>query len=307
MKRDTTVLKKYLHKKVVVTGGAGFIGSHLVDQLIALGANVTVLDNLATGSLKNLTHVQHQITFIKGDIRCFKTCLDATRDAFCIFHLAAQVSVPESMENPFLCNEINITGTYNLLEAARLNNVSRFMFSSSCAVYGHKDIPCSETTPCNPTSVYAYSKLYGEQLCKEYSSLFSVPTLCLRYFNVFGPRQNPHGHYAGVIAKFQAQFSTNQPITIFGNGLQSRDFVPVQQIVQANVGLALASSDLFTGQPINIATGTSTSILELFHKLKKEFPSYTFEPLFAPFKKGDIVSSQAECSLYKQLISSFAS
>ncbi len=292
----------YKNKNVIVTGGAGFIGSHLVEKLVAHGAHVTILDNLRTGNLQNLTAVSSQITFIKGDIRDKELCIKALTAADVVFHLAAQISVPESMQNPDECFQINVNGTFNLLEAARINKVKRFVFSSSCAVYGEKNEPCFETMPCSPTSPYAYSKFLGEQLCQQYSQLFNIPTVVLRYFNVFGPRQDPQSEYAGVIAKFTKNMKNNAPITIFGNGTQSRDFVPVEQVVEANLLFAQLPDEFCTGKPINVATGKSTSVLELFNKLKKDIPGYSHQPLFAPARKGEIKYSEADCTRYRELL-----
>ncbi len=292
----------YKDKKVVVTGGAGFIGSHLIEALVELGARVTVIDNLRTGKLENLTAVISRITFIEGDIRDKELCRKVLTNTDVVFHLAAQISVPESVENPDECFQINVTGTFNLLEAARINKIKRFVFSSSCAVYGEKNEPCFETMPCAPTSPYAYSKLLGEQLCQQYALIFQVPTVCFRYFNVFGIRQDPSSEYAGVIAKFSDKMLKNEPITIFGDGSQTRDFVPVKQVVQANLESGELSPELCTGEPINVATGESTSILELFTDYKRMTPEYTHEPQFAPARKGEIKYSEADCGRYQTLL-----
>ncbi len=292
----------FTNKKVIVTGGAGFIGSHLVEKLVIYGAQVTVLDSLITGNQENLAAVASAITFVEGDIRNKDLCHELLRDCFAVFHLAAQVSVPESFDNPRLCYETNVTGTFNLLEAAVKHTVKRFVFSSSCAVYGDKSSPCSESTECAPLSPYAYSKLMGEQLCQHYAQLFHVPTVPLRYFNVFGPRQNPNGQYAGVIAKFTECITKNEPVTIFGDGSQTRDFVPVSQIVQANLYAAQLPTSLCTGRPFNIATGDSTSLLMLVEKLKKNFPQYSHPIRFAPARPGDIQHSQADCQRFKELM-----
>lgn len=297
----------YKNKNVLVTGGAGFIGSHLVEKLVAASARITVLDSFVTGSMENLAAVQHKITIIKDDIRSYDACLQACRNQDYVFHLAAHISVPESMHHPLLCQEVNIKGTYNVLEAARTHSVKRFIFSSSCAVYGQKDTPCAETDACNPTSCYAYSKLIGEQLCKQYARLFSLPTICLRYFNVFGSRQNPHGPYAGVMAQFKEQIIEHKPVTIFGDGLQSRDFVPVETIVKANLLLAQLADDESLGQAINVGTETSTSILDIFNQLKKNIPSYDLKPIFKPAREGDILFSQADCSLLKNMLAKIPS
>jgi UDP-glucose 4-epimerase len=292
----------YKNKKMVVTGGAGFIGSHLVEALVARGAQVTVLDNLRTGKLENLTNVRSNITFVEGDIRDKEACHNVLTGADAVFHLAAQVSVPESLHNPDECFQINVSGTFNLLEAARIHTIKRFVFSSSCAVYGEKNQPCVETMNCSPSSPYASSKFLGEQLCQQYAAIFQVPTVCLRYFNVFGPRQDPSSEYAGVIAKFRDKMLKNEPITIFGDGSQTRDFVPVKQVVQANLESVLLSPELCTGEPINSATGTSTSILELFTDYKKMSPGYTHQPTFAPARQGEIKYSEADCARYHNLL-----
>ncbi len=291
----------YAGKKIVVTGGAGFIGSHITEALVAQGAQVFVIDNLTTGSLGNLTSVASNITFIEGTILDKKLCLTHLENAYAVFHLAAEISVPASLEDPYTCYNTNILGTTNLLEAARINALQRFVFSSSCAVYGNQTKPCREDMVPNPLSPYASSKLIGEQLCQNYSKFFNVPTVCLRYFNVYGPRQNPNGPYAGVVAQFRNRMEKNEPITLYGDGNQSRDFVPVQQVVEANLQLAQLPDTLCTGTPINVGTGKTSSINDLFIKLKGEFPRYVHSPDYKPARSGDIVLSQADCSTLLQL------
>lgn len=288
------------NKKVLVTGGAGFIGSHLVEKLVELGANVTVLDNLSTGSLTNLQKVSNAITFIKGDIKTLNDCLSAARDCQIIFHLAAHVSVPESLQNPKECYETNVIGTLHMLEAARQNSIKRFIFSSSAAVYGPKEELCHEESICQPESPYGHSKLIGELLCQDYWHDYGVQTICLRYFNVFGNRQNPHGSYAAVVCKFKQCMQQNKPITIFGDGLQTRDFIGVDSVVDANIQLAM-SADHNAGTIFNIGTGQSISLLELITQLKKEFPFYVHKPIFKPARQGDIKHSRADCSKYQML------
>ena len=285
---------------MLVTGGAGFIGSHLVDALIQSEAQVTVLDNLSTGTKQNLAQSINNVTFIEGDIRNTQACLKATKYCEYIFHLAACVSVTQSMKDPAFCHDANINGTFNLLEAARIHNIKRFVLSSSCAVYGQYNTPCSETTPCNPLSPYGYSKWMAELLCQQYARILNVPTLCLRYFNVFGARQNPSGPYAGVYAKFSNLMQQNKSVTIFGDGQQTRDFVSVQEVVSANLTLALLPDTQCTGQAVNIGTGTTTTVLDIFEKLASE-KKFTQPPVFAAVRPGDIMYSCANTDLYKKL------
>lgn len=289
----------YRNLPILVTGGAGFIGSHLVYKLVQLGANVTVIDTIETGSLENLEPIIKNITFIHESITSRKSCFKATKNKKIIFHLAALVSVPESMKNPRQCHEINVNGTFNLLEAARINNVERFVFSSSSAVYGTQSSLCQEDMPCHPISLYGTSKRIGELLCKQYAENFGLQTTCLRYFNVFGDRQNPNGAYAAVIAKFRKQMSQHLPITIFGDGLQTRDFIHVKEVVHANLILGMQSN--MQGDIFNIATGKGINLLELIETIKKEFPEYNQSPQFAPARKGDIKYSVANASKWKKI------
>jgi nucleoside-diphosphate-sugar epimerase len=294
----------YKNCNVLVTGGAGFIGSHLTEKLVELGAHVTVLDDFSTGSLANLNSVVNAINLIGGTITDYETCVRATKNVKIIFHCAAQTSVPGSMENPRICYQTNIQGTSTILEAARHNNVERFIFSSSSAVYGEREGRCSEDVPCNPTSPYGYSKLMGELLCKQYWQFFNLQTVCLRYFNVYGPRQDPHGTYAAALAKFRYQMYQNKPITMFGDGQQTRDFVSVNEVVQANVQLGILPAQKVAGEVFNIATGTSVSLLELIKTLKeKEFPGFDQDIIFAPARRGDIRHIEADCSRYHNLLS----
>lgn len=287
----------YNDKQVLVTGGAGFIGSYITEALISNGAKVTVLDNLSTGNLAHLAHVYDNITFINGSISDMQTCLNAARGKSHIFHLAACVSVPLSIEQPAYCHEVNVTGTFNVLEAARQQGVRHVIFSSSSAVYGNTEEPCSENSPCRPTSAYGFSKLIGEQLCKQYATNYGLKTVSLRYFNVFGDRQNPDGQYAAVVAKFNQCMSQNTPITLFGDGLQTRDFIPVEKVVEANLLFGMMPPDQLKDDVINIANGKSITLIDLFADLKKRYPEYTFEPTFAPARSGDIKHSSAICDI----------
>jgi nucleoside-diphosphate-sugar epimerase len=290
----------YKNKNILVTGGAGFIGSHLVEKLTQLNTNITILDNLSSGNLDNLKNVFNKINFIKGDICNFNTCLNATNNCDIIFHLAALVSVPESTLDPIKCNEINVNGTLNLLQAARLNKIQKFIFSSSSAVYGNQNKTISETTKCNPKSPYGLSKLIGEYYCRLFAK--EVPAICLRYFNVFGSKQNPNGEYAGVVAKFTQQIQENKPITIFGDGKQTRDFIEVEKIVETNIKLATLNRAKLNGQPVNVASGKSISILQLTELLKTKYPNYNNKIIFKPKRNGDILNSYTKIDKLMKLL-----
>ncbi|HBR71123.1 TPA: LPS biosynthesis protein WbpP [Candidatus Dependentiae bacterium] len=289
----------YQQKSILVTGGAGFIGSHIVEELVKQGAFVCVLDNLSTGSLDNLSSVINDITVIQGDITSFSSCLAATHNQQIIFHCAAMVSVPESIEKPRLCSKVNVAGTYNLLEAARINRVERFIFSSSAAVYGNQENPCKETELCEPTSPYGLSKLISEQYCQLYTKLFNLPTLCLRYFNVYGKRQQTQQH--GIYEKIRAAMRDNRSITVFGDGEQTRDFISVNEVTEANLLLAQLPTTYLNGQAINIATGKNVSINILIEKFKQEFPHYKNEISYEAARYGDIKHSSAAVEKYKKL------
>ncbi len=293
----------YANKKVLVTGGCGFIGSHICEKLVELGAQVTILDDLSSGFEKNIQTFKHNVTFFHGTITDKAVCTELTKNKDIIFHLAALVSVPESIEHPQICHETNVNGIATLLEAARINNVSRFVFSSSSAVYGNHEGACSESTPCNPTSPYGFSKRIGELLCQQYAKSFGLHAVSLRYFNVWGPRQNPNGAYAAVIAKFSDLMADNKPLTIFGDGKQTRDFVPVAKVVEANLVLGmLADQKNVRGQIFNVATGKSINLFELIETLKKDFPSYSAAIQFAPARPGDIHDSSADCGKFMEVV-----
>ncbi|OGB83020.1 hypothetical protein A3F66_02570 [candidate division TM6 bacterium RIFCSPHIGHO2_12_FULL_32_22] len=286
LKQNLQKLNNYKNKNILVTGGAGFIGSHIVDLLYKFGANIRILDNLSAGKLENLTNSKFE--FIEGDISNFETCLKATKNIDFLFHLAALVSVEESIIDPLKCNQINVTGTLNLLEASKINHVKKFIFSSSAAVYGASNDILDEKSICNPISPYGLSKLIGEQYTKLFSKHFQ--TISLRYFNVFGQRQDPSSHYSGVVAKFRRCIEENLDITIFGDGNQTRDFIDVTLVAQANLALALTD---INNESFNVATGKSISLLQLVENLKKDFPNYKREIQFKPARNGDIKFSYA--------------
>lgn len=287
----------YNNKRVLVTGGAGFIGSHLVEKLTSLGARVTVLDNFSTGNLTNLKSVAHIITLLYSDIRSPYSCLKATYQQDIIFHTAAFTSVPESIKNPSLCHITNVEGTKHLLEGCKKNNVKTFILSSSSAVYGNKPEVCVESDfPC-PQSPYAVSKYEAETLCQKYTAEHELNTAILRYFNVYGERQNPHGAYAAVVARFKQQLLTGQPVTIFGDGTQTRDFVHVSTVVEANLILGMNSA--LRGEVFNIGSGKSVNLFQLIEQLEQELNVKRADITFLPSRQGDIVNSTANCEKYK--------
>lgn len=289
----------YKDKRVLVTGGAGFIGSHLVHKLVQLGARVTVLDNLSTGNITNLAPVLNSIHFIQGDICDTELCIQATDNQEFIFHLAAIASVPRSIENPEECYEVNVQGTKNLLNAANHNHVTHFVFSSSSAVYGNQTTDCKESMNPNPQSPYAESKLIGEALCKKQTYLYGLSTACLRYFNVYGERQNPNGDYAAVVAKFKDSLHAGNAITVFGDGTQTRDFISVESVVEANLLAGLNNEP--ECMILNIASGKSITILKLLEILEQELGKKNNGITFVPSRQGDILHSKADCDQFLKL------
>jgi len=301
-KRKLEKMKQfYKDLPVLVTGGAGFIGSHITRKLVEIGAKVTVIDNLSSGDIENLKPVIHSIRFINKSIEDFEACLEATKGQAVIFHLAAFISVPDSVKNPMACHKTNVDGTCNILEAARINGVERLALSSSAAVYGNTEHICKENMPCDPQSPYGTSKRIGELLFKQYADNFGLKTIVLRYFNVFGDRQNPNGAYAAVVAKFTDLMKKDLPLTIFGDGLQTRDFIPVTKVAEANLTLAMLKNDQMNGQIFNVGTGKSINLFELIDMLKKDFPQYNKAIIFKPARAGDIKHSIADCSKYKAI------
>lgn len=243
--------------KILVTGGAGFIGSHLVDELIKKQHQITVIDNLSTGKKENLNP---KAKFFKKDIRNFKSILPYFKGIDFVFHLAALPRVQYSIENPIKTTEINVLGTLNVLEASRLAKVKRVIYGSSSSIYGNqKKYPFKEEMRANPLSPYGLQKYIGELFCQIYSTLYDLETVCLRYFNAYGPRASTEGAYALVTAIFLKLKKEGKPLTITGNGKQSRDFTHVYDIVRANI-LALKSKKVGKGEIINIGSGRDYTI-----------------------------------------------
>ncbi|MCB0164193.1 MAG: SDR family oxidoreductase [Anaerolineae bacterium] len=284
----------------LVTGGAGFIGSHIVDALVARGDQVRVLDNLSSGYPKNLAHLASQIEFIEGDIREEAVVRDAVGGVDLVFHLAAMVSVPESMAKPVEAESINALGTLKLLSLAAAAGVRRLVLSSTCAVYGDEPtLPKTETMTPQPKSPYAISKLAAEYYCRLFNDSFDLETVVLRYFNVFGPRQDPSSAYSGVISIFVDKMMRGEVPLIFGDGQQTRDFVFVKDVVRAN--LLAAQNPQAAGQLFNIGTERQITINHLFHTLSQIF-KLDIQPIYQPARSGDIRYSYANAHQAKTLL-----
>jgi len=279
--------------KYLVTGGAGFIGSHIAEELLAAGHQVRVFDNLSSGYERNIETLD--VEFVCGDVRDLAALKTAARGVDGIFHEAAMVSVPESVEKPVENNAINVTGTMNALLAARECGVRRVLLASSAAVYGNNpELPKREDMLPEPVSPYALGKIAGEYYQRVFAELYDVQTVSLRYFNVFGPRQDPGSMYSGVISKFVDVVKSGATPTIFGDGQQTRDFVFVKDVVQANL-LAMSSEDVGNGEVFNVGTGKRTSLLELIETLAAIFDREV-SPDFAEQRTGDIRHSVSDIS-----------
>ncbi len=282
----------------LVTGGAGFIGSHLATALAERGDRVRVLDDLSSGRPENLAHLAvgapgsgAPVELVRGDITDAETVRRAARGADGIFHEAAQVSVPASIRDPLKSYATNVTGTLHVLEAARHERVGRVVFAASSAAYGDDpELPKEESMPARPLSPYASGKLAGEQLMAVWGRNFGLATVCLRYFNVYGPRQADDSPYSGVIALFARAVLEKRVPTIFGDGEQTRDFVFVSDVVQAN--LLAMSSDLEPGAVVNVGTGIPITINALYRELAR-LAGFSGEPRRAPAREGDVRHSRA--------------
>lgn len=286
--------------KALVVGGAGFIGSHLVEQLIQQEVVTIVYDNFTTGNINNLAAVQSEVSLIQADIRSQDALISAMQGVDWVFHLAALTSVSQSILEPLLTHEVNIKGTLNVLWAACKAEVSRVVIASTCAVYGdaHQP-PLKEIDLPAPKSLYAASKLTNETLAASFYHSYGLETVCLRYFNVYGSRQRPDSEYAAVIPRFIECYKHKRQPLIYGDGQQSRDFIHVSDVARANILAAtLPSEVLASNQVFNVGTGSSISIIQLLETISKQ-ANYWIQPEFKPARSGDIKNSCADCTLAK--------
>lgn len=288
--------------KALVTGGAGFIGSHLVERLVREGWQVRVLDDFSSGAYANLSEkiLGGMVEVIEGDVRDVDTCYTACRDVECVFHLAAISSVASSIAAPLSTHDINLGGTLNILCAARDMHVRRLVFSSSASVYGNADvIPTSESQPIAPQSPYASSKACAEYYCRNFFDLHGLEAVVLRYFNVFGPRQSANSGYAAVIPLFVQAAVTGRTPVIYGDGLQTRDFVYVETVAEAN--FLAATMPNAAGKSFNVAGGQGISLLDLLDALSR-ITGKDLEPEFHPARPGEVRHSRADISFARETL-----
>ena len=287
--------------KVLVTGGTGFIGSHLVQQLLKAGVETKVFDNLSSSSNENISLVTKDTELINSDIRDLDSLVSSIDGIDTVFHLAAITSIPESIKNPISVYDVNVRGTLNVLWAASQANVSRVIIASSCSVYGdiHQS-PLRETYLPNPRSPYAASKLTSESLAESFYHSYGLEVVCLRYFNVYGLRQQTQSGYAAVIPNFVECYHQKKPPQIYGAGKQSRDFIHVSDVAKANILAATLPSEILREHRVfNVGTGNKTNLLELLELISTKM-SYYLEPDFLPSRQGEIEHSCADVSLAQE-------
>jgi len=299
---------KFAGKLVLVTGGAGFVGSNLARTLVGLGAKVRVIDNLITGHKSNIEDlIDLGLEFIEGDIRDYSTCLSALEGVDMISHQAALGSVPRSIENPLVSHDHNVNGTLNIMRAAVEKGVSRVVFASSSSVYGNEEtLPKVENRMGRLLSPYAATKCVNEMYGDMMNAVYGLDVVGLRYFNIYGPNQDPNGPYAAVIPKFIELMSCNKPPTIYGDGEQSRDFTYVDNAIQANLA-AMSRESQFGFEVMNIACGERMSVNDLFKNLQASLSKYIpevskIEVIHSGEREGDILHSHADISKAKELI-----
>lgn len=287
--------------RVLVTGGAGFIGSNICEAILSLGGEVICLDNLSTGRMDNINHLlpNRHFKFIEGDVQNYNTCLEATKNIDYVIHQAAWGSVPRSIEMPLFYELNNVSGTLNIFDASKKNGVKKVVFASSSSVYGDSDIlPKKEGHEGNVLSPYALTKKIDEEYARLFYLLYGLPTIGLRYFNVFGKRQNPNGQYAAVIPKFIKDCLNNNPSIINGDGTYSRDFTYVENVVEANIKACLLSDERSYGKSFNIAFGGRVTIKELYDTICSILNCEN-RAVYGSIRKGDIPHSNADISLAK--------
>ena len=288
--------------RALVTGIAGFIGSSIARALLAEGAEVRGLDNLSSGKLANLEEIRSRIDFREADVLDADAVRSACVGVDYVFHEAAIPSVPKSVTDPVGTNGPNLTGTLNVLEASRQAGVRRVMYAASSAVYGDSpELPKRETMVPAPISPYAVQKLAGEHYLTSYTRVYGLETVSLRYFNIFGPRQDPSSQYSGVLARFIAQMLAGDAPTIFGDGMTSRDFTYIDNVVSANLLAAEAPAAAVAGKVFNVATGRRVTLLEAYEAIRG-ITGYTGTPRHAPEREGDIKHSVADISLIEQAL-----
>jgi nucleoside-diphosphate-sugar epimerase len=288
-----------LTSKVLVTGGAGFIGSNLADELIRQGAKVTILDSLITGFRENLDEIKGDFDFVEGDLNDDEKLGKALEGVEIVFHQAALPSVPRSVDNPKETHLACVDGTFNVLLKSKDAGVRRVVYAASSSAYCNQEtLPKVETMRPEPISPYAAAKLMGEYYCQVFYNVYGLETLCLRYFNVFGPRQNPSSHYSGVISRFVDSLMGDKTPIIFGDGETSRDFTFVANIVNANINAAQTSKGI--GEVMNVANGDRITLKELLEVLKKITGKENVEADFQPERQGDVKHSQADITRAKE-------
>ncbi len=286
--------------RYLVTGGAGFIGSNTVDELVRRGHSVVVLDDLSSGKEENLAEIRSKITFVKGSITDLEAVQKAIHQAEYVIHLAARTSVPRSVKDPLETNKINVEGTLNVLVAARDNKVKRVVFASSSSVYGETPtLPKSEAMQPQPISPYGVSKYAGELYAQTFGRCYGLEAVCLRYFNIFGPRQDPDSPYSGVLSRFAAAFLEEQPPVVYGDGEQTRDFTYVDNAVQANLLACEAPSA--SGGVFNVGTGARVSLNQTLEQLQR-ISGKKLEVKYEPAREGDIRDSQADITKAREVL-----
>lgn len=284
----------------LVTGGAGFIGSNIVEELLRRGESVRVIDNFITGEKENLTPFMDRIELIEGDIRSKEDLQKALKDVDYVLHQAALRSVPKSVDDPFLTNDINVNGTLNLLFEAKEAGVKRVVYASSSSVYGDvKNFPQKENEKPAPISPYGVSKLAGENYCLAFSATFGLETVSLRYFNVFGPRQNPESKYSACMPAFLSRMLNDKPPIVEWDGKQSRDFTYVLNVAEANLKAATAKG--VSGEVFNIACGATVSVLDIVNMLNSILDK-KLKPEYAPKRPGDVRKTYADITKAKRLL-----